>query len=141
MSHPVVVTEDGHRRIPLHARDGTVRAYALVDEIDYQRLGLFCWSLHAEGYAFRRERRDERPEGRRGVVYLHRAILGFDRTQKLFVDHVNRDKLDCRRENLRPLDRALNAFALIQRWESARKGSPPIDESGVGSIEEMLQRT
>lgn len=120
---------DKVRLIPLRARDGTVRAHAQVDDQDYQRLGSLRWSLHPLGYAVRRERRSERPGGgRRGLVYLHREVLNVGRGEKKSVDHKNRDGLDCRRENLRLLDQGLNAFANIQRWESERQGSPPIDD-------------
>lgn len=103
--------------IPLRARDGTVRAHAQVDDLDYQRLGSLRWSLHPLGYAVRRERRDERPRGgRRGLVYLHREILKLDRRSPLAVDHVNRDRLDCRRENLRAIPKGWNAFGNVQRW-------------------------
>jgi hypothetical protein len=86
----------GAQRIPLRRRDGTVRAYVLVDPADHEWLTQWRWSL-SHGYA----RRDERRAGKRRVVYLHRAILGLERGDPRHVDHRNRDPLDCRRANLR----------------------------------------
>ncbi len=36
-----------------------------------------------------------------GKIRLHRFVLGIDSKDKIIVDHINRDKTDCRRENLR----------------------------------------
>lgn len=75
-------------------------AVALVDDVDRFQAG-HRWSLHTGGYAFRRE------HGR--SIYLHREILGLRPGDGLVADHVNRDRLDCRRLNLRVVTPAGNA--------------------------------
>jgi hypothetical protein len=77
-------------QIPL--QNGTC---ALVDDDDYDRLHRFPWFLSGTGYAVGLVP----VNGRFEPVYLHRLILnaGPDRQ----VDHVNGNKLDNRRCNLR----------------------------------------
>lgn len=89
------------KTIPLRARDGSIRAHALVDDEDYERLALRRWSLSAQGYAVRGESRD----GKKATVLMHRELTG---TVDGEVDHANRNRLDNRRENLRPATRAQN---------------------------------
>lgn len=84
------------KQIPLRARDGTVRAYAVVDDEDFARLGHLRWHLMGEGYA-------ARDVGRR-KLYLHREVV--DGAE---VDHKDGNKLDCRRSNLRSVTRKQNA--------------------------------
>jgi hypothetical protein len=67
----------------------------LVDEIDFLDLSKHRWHLN-NGYAARRVTIER---NQRGVVYMHRQLLG---PQKGFeVDHANGNKLDNRRHNLR----------------------------------------
>jgi len=91
-------------RIPLSATRGEPRAYALVDEEDYERLGHLAWTLllHRDGrsYAFRH------PQGQ--MLYLHRAICGCEPGDGTVVDHRNGDGLDNRRSNLRVVTQAIN---------------------------------
>lgn len=49
------------------------------------------------------------------LVYLHRFILGVDKQCKLVVDHINRNPLDNRKENLRLITKAENAINKINR--------------------------
>jgi len=64
--------------------------YTIVDDIDYTYLRLFRWHLTEDGYA------ERSPVGARK---MHRFILNADDGQ--IVDHINGDKIDNRRCNLR----------------------------------------
>lgn len=72
-----------------------VKGYAMVDEADYSRVNRHRWHLGSNGYA----RRTVGPRSARRVVYLHRELLQVEGGVQ--VDHLNRDRLDCRRSNLR----------------------------------------
>ncbi len=82
------------KRIPLRRRDGSVRAYALVDDEDFELISGLRWCLHNSGYACR-----EVP-----TVMMHRLILGLTRADKRQADHINRNRLDNRRANLRVVE-------------------------------------
>jgi hypothetical protein len=68
---------------------------ALVDAADAEMVGAYLWSM-SKGYA----QRNDRSGGRHLIVRMHRFLLdlGCDDPD---VDHINGDKLDNRRENLR----------------------------------------
>lgn len=80
-------------------RDGS---RLLLDDADVQLLGTHRWHVTTEGYVARGARID----GRKATIYLHRLLTGAECGQD--VDHVNRDRLDNRRENLRLCTRAEN---------------------------------
>ena len=83
--------EDG--RVPVFGADGVV-AYALVDEGDQALVKYERWYLDADGAVWCH------PVGRpRSTVKMHRRITGARRGQD--VDHINHDRLDNRRGNLR----------------------------------------
>jgi hypothetical protein len=83
-----------------------------VSPQDYDLLGR-RWYL-AKGYA----RSNVRANGKRSSLNFHRIVLGrmLGRTllKKEECDHINGDKLDNRRENLRLVDRAMNGQNLTQ---------------------------
>lgn len=89
---------EGAVRVPLRRRDGSIRAYAIVDAIDAEWVLRWRWCL-CDGYA----RRLELIGGKWTPVRLHRAILGLAPDDEREGDHINRDRLDCRRSNLRAL--------------------------------------
>lgn len=95
------------RSIPLHRRDGTIRAFTMVDPEDFERLGGMRWWIREGHYPYvvRQVRRD----GRFQRLYLHREIMGLDPGNPLRVDHINREPLDNRRSNLRVVTDAQNA--------------------------------
>lgn len=88
-------------RIPLRSRAGTVITYVLVDDEDYEDVSQFRWARSGSGYVTRKVEIARHPTtGRRRqqTIDLHKQVMGFPDCQ---VDHINHDKLDCRKANLR----------------------------------------
>jgi hypothetical protein len=84
--------------IPLHGQDGIV-AYAIVDDDDFEWLSRWRWGLK-KGYAARTvHRRKQKPP--QLTFLMHRRILGLEHGDRRQGEHKNRDRLDCRRSNLR----------------------------------------
>lgn len=90
-----------HFAIPLHDRSGSVLAYTLISPEDVDWAKKWRWGVDGSGYARRNDR------GR--IVKLHREILGLTRGDGLEGDHINRDRLDNRRSNLRVVSNGENA--------------------------------
>lgn len=79
-------------------------AVAIVDDADYDKLTQYSWCVNAQGYAVRGYRQN-------GVIHqerMHRAVVG-DACVGFEVDHINGNRLDNRRSNLRIATRAQNA--------------------------------
>lgn len=74
---------------------GDTGAEALVDAEDYDKLSTHAWFLNYNGYA---------RNSKRG--YMHRVVL--DAPKGSMVDHINRNKLDNRKSNLRFVDKTMN---------------------------------
>lgn len=89
--------------IPLRARDGSIRAYAIVDATDAEWLNQWRWSF-THGYAARYIC----VEGKRSEVRMHRSVLNLPLGRVPEVDHINRDRLDNRKANLRTVTRLAN---------------------------------
>lgn len=96
------------KQIPL-----TQGRFALVDDEDYDELSKYTWNYGMpQGYAARKI-------GYRGKkVYMHRQIL--DAPPKIDVDHINGNKLDNRRVNLRLVTRSQNLYNAAPRGGSSR---------------------
>lgn len=90
--------------IPLRSRQGVVRAYAVVDAADYERISAHSWYLHQQGYPVRQQMVD----GKQHTLQMGRAVLGLGYGDSGHVDHINHDKLDNRKSNLRVVTHALN---------------------------------
>ena len=88
--------------IPLYGQDGEVRAHAIVDLADFRWLSQWRWCLTGSD----RPRRRESGTGR--SIYMSRQILGLAHGDRCEGDHVNRNRLDNRRSNLRVVTHAEN---------------------------------
>ena len=79
--------------------------FAIVDDEDFEWINQWKWWYTTRGYAVREEKRK--------LIFMHRLInktlLGFD------TDHVNRNKLDNRKKNLRTVTRSQNFMNLNPR--------------------------
>lgn len=90
----------------LKLTDGTP---VLVDQGDYKWLSQWTWWFTTDGYAYRQDNLKEhvssgRPKRRHAL--MHRAILQPKAGE--IVDHINRNKLDNRRSNLRIVGNSVN---------------------------------
>ena len=86
------------KRVPLNQGK-----FSLVDDEDYGRITQQAWWFDGN-YAAREE------NGKK--IYMHRQLLGFPEE---ITDHINRDKLDNRRSNLRSVDQRLNRLNVGRR--------------------------
>lgn len=76
--------------------------YAKVDDCDFDMLNKFNWCLVGKGYAYR----VKIEKGKRTNVQMHRVVIGTPKGYD--TDHINGDKLDNRRSNLRICTRSQN---------------------------------
>ena len=76
---------------------------AVIDDEDFDKISKYHWRYHSEGYAIALVRNNV---GETTSIYMHRLI---NKTPDGFhTDHINRNKLDNRRENLRTVTRRQN---------------------------------
>lgn len=80
----------------------TKGAFAVVDEEDFSLVDGLNWHLNPYGYAAGKTRACD---GRRTVL-MHRLIL--DAPSRCIVDHINGDRLDNRKANLRLVTKSIN---------------------------------
>lgn len=72
--------------------------FAVVDDADFDSLSGYAWYRNTLGYVERHILQSERL-GKKGTVYMHRQIMRPPNGK--VVDHINHDKLDNQRHNLR----------------------------------------
>lgn len=71
------------------------RKEILVDDEDYDTLSKYSWYIQSNGYA----RHDTRNTKVKLMLTMHRLVMKAKKGQ--FVDHINLNKLDNRKSNLR----------------------------------------
>lgn len=103
-------------------RLGLIKEY-LVDEVDVEYLSQWRWSFRC-GYAARRRRCSD-PAGNYWV-HLHREVIsrmGLNIPEGFCVDHINQDKTDNRRQNLRVITRSDNGKNVSEDVQNVRRES------------------
>lgn len=80
--------------IPLRGKYGEGK-FAIVDDEDHPILNRINWTVSDNGYP------------KNGHFTMHRLVLGFPRARD--IDHINQDKLDNRKRNLRGCGRSINS--------------------------------
>lgn len=91
------------KKIPL-----TQDKFALVDDADYEELSSHKWFYGCRDYAGRSD------NGK--IIYMHRFLLNTP--QGLQTDHINGNRIDNRKENLRICTRNQNIYNQRQRINS-----------------------
>lgn len=135
--------EQSTARIPLRAKDGGIRAYALVNVADFERINRYRWHLNRGGYAQRTEhvpgtgKTGRGKPGRTKVHLLARDIARARPDQE--VDHVNRDKLDNRRCNLRLATRRVNVLRAPACAATTPRGTEGYPWTGVRTPKSSLR--
>lgn len=101
------------KTIPIKCHRSPWKCYfAIVDDEDYNEMKRFHW--HTSGGITPYATRGSSVGGRKITVFMHRVILNeFVREDGRRCDHVNRNSLDNRRENLRPATPSQNSV----NWE------------------------
>ena len=79
--------------------------FALLDNHDYDKLSKYNWGLGPRKYI----QRTKTENGKQTSVVIHREIMGCIKGDGKTVDHVNRNRLDNRRVNLRLVNRQQSA--------------------------------
>src|ERR1035437_10255530 len=75
----------------------------MVDDEDYEELNKYSWHLNDNGYAMHTFNPNK--------VRMHRYIKNLTfKDNKIFIDHINGNKLDNRKENLRLCNNMENLF-------------------------------
>lgn len=97
--------EKGLKRIKL------TKGYAIVDDDDYETIRQYRWHL-SNGYACRTYVLN----GKKAYCYMHRQINNTP--IGLYTDHINGNKLDNRRNNLRVVTKSQNSANSSKRSDN-----------------------
>jgi hypothetical protein len=98
---------------------------AIVDDEDFEYLNSFHWVLSGNGYAIRREyiKGSGKKNQKNRTIRMHKVV---NKTPTGFItDHINQNKLDNRRNNLRTVNKSQNGF---------NRPAPSNNTSGVKGV-------
>jgi len=90
----IIIIDGDIARIVLYDNSGISKAEAIIDTEDIEKIRGRKWSRTSHGYVRNKD------------GYLHHAIVG--KQDGLHVDHINRNKMDNRKENLRIVEIKIN---------------------------------
>jgi len=98
----MALSKTSYRRIPL-----TQKQFTIVSVANYHNL--MCWDWYAvynrRAHCFYAVRTVSLPDGRKSTIHMQRQILGLVHGDRLAAQHINRNSLDNRRDNLRIIAR------------------------------------
>lgn len=83
--------------------------YTIVDDEDFEYLSQWKWHISDSGYAVRtKHQRIKKNKYGSKIIRLH--IVVNKTPENMFTDHINRNKLDNRKCNLRTVTKSQNGF-------------------------------
>ena len=97
-----IIKYDDYAEIIVRNKQGDIKGKALIDLDDVDKCKRLKWGMYANGYFYGNINKTLR-------VRLHRFILGLNAWNKdNEVDHINRNRADNRKSNLRVVNRSEN---------------------------------
>lgn len=78
----------------------------LVDDEDFEKISMLNWHVSRKGYAVN----IVKSKGTRRELNMHRYVMGLESTDPRIVDHINGNRIDNRRSNLRICTKAQNGW-------------------------------
>lgn len=116
MKARTIIIRDGVGFVPLG--ENAKQGYALISADDVYKVETNSWRLDSHGYAIKSVRKN----GKTKNIFLHHVV--YKKPDKgMVIDHINRNKLDNRRENLREVSYSLNS-ANRSRRKSVKENRP-----------------
>lgn len=92
--------------------------FAKVDDEDFEYLNKWKWSVSSNNYAVRRVSR--KLKGKNNIIILmHRQIMKTNKNMQ--TDHINQNKLDNQKSNLRMCTRSENSCNRLKRKNTSSK--------------------
>lgn len=98
-----IITKGDKAFITLYDKYGNEKDKAVIDEDDVDRVSKHKW-YSSRKYVITRLAPTNK------FIRLHRYVLGCEDSSRPFVDHINRNPLDNRKENLRKVDYSQSMF-------------------------------
>jgi hypothetical protein len=88
----------------------TQNKYAIVDDEDFDLVNKYKWRFAGDGYALTNIYLGRVNGKSKCLTFTMHSLFLDVPTKGYVIDHINRNKLDNRRKNLRVASRSLNAF-------------------------------
>ncbi len=102
--------------------------FTMIDEDDYKNLSQWKWSCSYNGYAWRRVSLGYvNGKRKRAIIFMHRFIMNTP--SDMITDHINGDKLDNRKSNLRICTYTQNSRNSISKRGSSKYKGVYLDKS------------
>lgn len=98
---------------------------AIIDDEDFDKIKDFAWCYHGDGYAAR----GYHVNGKLIIEWMHHRILGRPKNN-MVTDHINGNKLDNRKGNLRFVTHQQNTFNSSKKHRK-KAGVNPSKYKGV----------
>lgn len=84
------------------------------DKEDYDLVKQYCWDVDdSNGYAKTIDK-----IGNTGKLYLHRLVMGCEKGDGIIIDHIDRNRVDCRKNNLRFVNSSQNTMNSCIRFDN-----------------------
>lgn len=91
-------------KVMIRSSDKYVNCF--IDNEDYSSFKKFRWFLHKDGYAYRYEY--DRRISNNSCILMHRQIMSANKFPGFEIDHINGNRIDNRKSNLRVVKRSHN---------------------------------